>query len=322
GGGGLGRGIWRDTGGTGERQAAAAGGDRSGGGHLGRAGLRGRAAQLPQEPGAVGAHRDVRARGLAAPARQHAVPAGLREQRRGPVPQDTVPDLLCGLRLRRGVRVRVRPPRLRRATGRRVRRHRRGARRLPGPVPEGQGVEPGAVPVLYPAAHPRVGRARPVVRAAVGVLVRLRLRWRRRGLRGARLRLPGRPAGRPGRARVEFPAGRERLSVSVPPVAEHTGAEHAGLFDGVFSRGAAGTGSRAWLRAMLDTEAALARALERAGLAPAGAGAAVTPAAAAAPVDPRPLGPRAAPARDPGPPPVAPPRQAAPPGAAAPRPPG
>jgi len=59
-------------------------------------------------------------------------------------------------------------------------------------------------------------------------------------------------------------------------VAEHTGAEHAGLFDGVFSRGGADTGSHAWLRAMLDTEAALARALERAGLAPAGAGAAVS----------------------------------------------
>ena len=57
--------------------------------------------------------------------------------------------------------------------------------------------------------------------------------------------------------------------------------EH-GLFDGVFSRGAASTGGRAWLRAMLDTEAALARALERAGLAPAGAGAAVTAAAATA----------------------------------------
>ena len=53
-----------------------------------------------------------------------------------------------------------------------------------------------------------------------------------------------------------------------------------GLFDGVFSRGAAATDSAAWLRAMLDTEAALVRALERAGLAPAGAGAAVTAAAA------------------------------------------
>jgi 3-carboxy-cis,cis-muconate cycloisomerase len=59
-------------------------------------------------------------------------------------------------------------------------------------------------------------------------------------------------------------------------------AEDAGLFDGVFSRGAAATASQAWLRAMLDTEAALARALERAGLAPAGAGAAVTAAAAGA----------------------------------------
>ena len=57
-------------------------------------------------------------------------------------------------------------------------------------------------------------------------------------------------------------------------------AEDAGLFDGVFSRGAAATDSQAWLRAMLDTEAALARALERAGLAPAGTGAAVTAAAA------------------------------------------
>ena len=43
---------------------------------------------------------------------------------------------------------------------------------------------------------------------------------------------------------------------------------------GVFAHGPVDTGSRAWLRAMLDTEAALARAVERAGLAPAGAGAA------------------------------------------------
>jgi len=55
-----------------------------------------------------------------------------------------------------------------------------------------------------------------------------------------------------------------------------------GIFGGVFSRGAAATDGAAWLRAMLDTEAALARALERAGLAPAGAGAAVTAAARAA----------------------------------------
>jgi 3-carboxy-cis,cis-muconate cycloisomerase len=52
-----------------------------------------------------------------------------------------------------------------------------------------------------------------------------------------------------------------------------------GLFGGLFDRGAAGAGDQEWLRAMLDTEAALARALERAGRAPAGAGAAVTEAA-------------------------------------------
>jgi 3-carboxy-cis,cis-muconate cycloisomerase len=51
------------------------------------------------------------------------------------------------------------------------------------------------------------------------------------------------------------------------------------LFGGVFSRGGVDAGDTAWLRAMLDTEAALARAVERAGLAPAGAGAAVTAAA-------------------------------------------
>src|SRR5262249_61917312 len=45
---------------------------------------------------------------------------------------------------------------------------------------------------------------------------------------------------------------------------------------------------------MLDTEAALARALEGAGLAPAGAGAAVTDAAATAAFDPGALGRRAA----------------------------
>jgi adenylosuccinate lyase len=58
--------------------------------------------------------------------------------------------------------------------------------------------------------------------------------------------------------------------------------EPAGLFDGVFARGEVDTGSGAWLRAMLDAEAALARAVERAGLAPAGAGAAVTAAATGA----------------------------------------
>jgi 3-carboxy-cis,cis-muconate cycloisomerase len=67
-----------------------------------------------------------------------------------------------------------------------------------------------------------------------------------------------------------------------------------GLFDGVFARGGADTGDRAWLTAMLQTEAALARALERAGLAPAGAGAAVTAAARAGAIDAAELGRQAA----------------------------
>jgi 3-carboxy-cis,cis-muconate cycloisomerase len=67
-----------------------------------------------------------------------------------------------------------------------------------------------------------------------------------------------------------------------------------GLFGGVFARGDVDTGDQAWLTAMLDTEAALARALERAGLAPAGAGAAVTEAANVGTIDAADLGRRAA----------------------------
>ena len=40
-----------------------------------------------------------------------------------------------------------------------------------------------------------------------------------------------------------------------------------GLFAGIFGRGGVRAGDEAWLQAMLDTEAALARVLERAGLA-------------------------------------------------------
>jgi 3-carboxy-cis,cis-muconate cycloisomerase len=58
-----------------------------------------------------------------------------------------------------------------------------------------------------------------------------------------------------------------------------------GLFGGVFARDGAATDDTAWLQAMLDAEAGLARALERAGLAPAGAGAAVTAAAQASEFD-------------------------------------
>jgi 3-carboxy-cis,cis-muconate cycloisomerase len=53
------------------------------------------------------------------------------------------------------------------------------------------------------------------------------------------------------------------------------------LFGGVFARGSAIIDDRAWLQAMLDAEAGLARALERANLAPAGTGEAVTRAARA-----------------------------------------
>ncbi len=63
-----------------------------------------------------------------------------------------------------------------------------------------------------------------------------------------------------------------------------------GLFGGVFARGGVEAGDTAWLQAMLDAEAGLARALERAGLAPAGAGEAVTAAARAENFDPNELG--------------------------------
>jgi 3-carboxy-cis,cis-muconate cycloisomerase len=54
-----------------------------------------------------------------------------------------------------------------------------------------------------------------------------------------------------------------------------------GLFSPLFDRGAGDTSDAAWLQAMLDAEAALARALEQSGRAPSGAGAAVTAAARA-----------------------------------------
>src|ERR1700750_2189506 len=63
-----------------------------------------------------------------------------------------------------------------------------------------------------------------------------------------------------------------------------------GLCGVVFARGGVDADDTAWLQAMLDTEAGLARALERAGLAPAGAGEAVTAAARAGNFDPNELG--------------------------------
>ena len=63
-----------------------------------------------------------------------------------------------------------------------------------------------------------------------------------------------------------------------------------GLFGGVFARGGVQADDTAWLQAMLDAEAGLARALERAGLAPAGSGEAVTATAKADNFDPNELG--------------------------------
>jgi 3-carboxy-cis,cis-muconate cycloisomerase len=62
------------------------------------------------------------------------------------------------------------------------------------------------------------------------------------------------------------------------------------VFGAVFSRGDAAVGDNGWLQAMLDAEAGLARALERAGLVPAGAGQAVTAAANAQDFDPATFG--------------------------------
>jgi 3-carboxy-cis,cis-muconate cycloisomerase len=74
-----------------------------------------------------------------------------------------------------------------------------------------------------------------------------------------------------------------------------------GLFGGIFGRGAVRADDEAWLQAMLDTEAALARAVERAGLAPAGSGAAVTAVARAELFDNETLGEHAALAGNPVP---------------------
>jgi len=69
---------------------------------------------------------------------------------------------------------------------------------------------------------------------------------------------------------------------------------NGGLFGALFAHGPVDTGDQAWLQAMLDTEAALARALERAGLATDGAGAEVTAAARAVRFDAGELGRQAA----------------------------
>ena len=75
-----------------------------------------------------------------------------------------------------------------------------------------------------------------------------------------------------------------------------------GLFGAIFGRGDVDASDAAWLQAMLDTEAALARAAERAGLAPAGSGATVTAVAKAEFFDNRALGDDAAATGNPVPP--------------------
>ncbi len=74
-----------------------------------------------------------------------------------------------------------------------------------------------------------------------------------------------------------------------------------GLFDALFGRGAVSTGDFDWLQAMLDVEAALARAAERAGVTLAGTGAAVTAIATAERFDVAEIGRQAALAGNPVP---------------------
>ena len=59
-----------------------------------------------------------------------------------------------------------------------------------------------------------------------------------------------------------------------------SGSEASGLFDGVFARGDVDVSDAAWLRALLDVEAALARACASAGLVPPAAAARITDACA------------------------------------------
>jgi 3-carboxy-cis,cis-muconate cycloisomerase len=79
-----------------------------------------------------------------------------------------------------------------------------------------------------------------------------------------------------GQSSVRYAAGTDREDHG-----HVTESGREGLFAGLFGRGEVGVADHDWLQAMLDTEAALARALERAGLAEAGAGVAVTAAAQA-----------------------------------------
>ncbi|CAK7280105.1 hypothetical protein SGPA1_10883 [Streptomyces misionensis JCM 4497] len=184
--------------GAGPRPVAASGADRPGGDRPARPGLCGGAARLPEVAAAVGVHGDVRARQLAASAGQHAVPADLRQQRRGPDGPHPLPPLLRGLRLRGGIRLRAAQRGLGRSADRCVRRDRRGARRLHRAVAEGAGLGAGAVPDLPAAAAACLAGAGLLVRAPGRVFVRAGGLGRRDGgVRRPCDRLPGGSADRP-----------------------------------------------------------------------------------------------------------------------------
>jgi 3-carboxy-cis,cis-muconate cycloisomerase len=89
------------------------------------------------------------------------------------------------------------------------------------------------------------------------------------------------PEGEIGGSRDPMAGGPSGAAGGTPDIPDTTGRPHTpgGIFGGVFTRGGPVADDAAWLRAMLAAEAALARALEAAGLAPAGAGASVTDAA-------------------------------------------
>jgi len=78
----------------------------------------------------------------------------------------------------------------------------------------------------------------------------------------------------------EMAGGRQDAADGKPVAAGARPDVPGGMFGGVFMRGGPVADDAAWLRAMLAAEAALAHALEQAGLAPAGAGASVSAAAA------------------------------------------
>src|SRR5829696_7240778 len=126
-------------------------------------------AGLPEATLAVLDHLDLRPRRLVAPAGQHAVPVGLRQQRRGPLRPAPVPALLPRRRRALDLRLRAHRAELTAATGRRVRRDLRRARRLPAALPAGEGAEPGELLLLPPAAAAGLARARVLLRAP-GVL--------------------------------------------------------------------------------------------------------------------------------------------------------